>query len=74
MDKIFYTTITYQTILRNENWKQGGNALTKMSDAKEGELWMDVHMYGKTKAEAKSKLLKFLSGNGKTDIECVGAK
>lgn len=72
-NKIYYSTITYQSILRNDNWKQGGNASTFMSDTKDGKpLKMEVNQYGKTKKEAEEKLIKFLNGNGQTDIECVG--
>ena len=70
---IYYTTITYQSILRNDNWKQGGNASTFISDNKDGKpMKMEVNQYGKTKKEAEEKLIKFLNGNGQTDIECVG--
>ena len=72
-NKIYYSTITYQSILRNDNWKQGGNASTFMTDTKDGKsLKMEVNQYGKTKKEAEEKLIKFLNGNGQMDIECVG--
>ena len=53
-NKIYYSTITYQSILRNDNWKQGGNASTFMADTKDGKpLKMEVNQYGKTKKEAE---------------------
>lgn len=70
---IYYTTITYQSICKKDNWKLGGNASTFVSDSKDGKpMKMEVNQYGKTKKEAKEKLIKFLSSNGQTNIECVG--
>lgn len=70
---IYYTTITYQSILKKDNWRAGGNASTFMADTKDGKpLKMEVNQYGKTKKEAEEKLIKFLSSNGQTNIECVG--
>ncbi len=70
---IYYTTITYQSIFKKDNWRAGGNATTFMSDNKDGKpMKMEVNQYGKTKKEAEEKLIKFLNGNGQTDIECVG--
>lgn len=73
MAKIYYTPITYQSNLRKDNWKHGGNASTFMSDdfSLERPLKMEVNQYGRTKDEAREKLLKFLSSNGQTEIECV---
>lgn len=70
---IYYTTITYQSICKKDNWKLGGNASTFMADSKDGKpMKMEVNQYGKTKKEAEEKLIKFLSSNGQTNIECVG--
>jgi len=71
--KIYYTPITYQSICRKDNWRLGGNASTFMSDDKEGRFNIEVNQYGKTKKEAKDKMIKFLSSSGQTEIVCVEA-
>lgn len=70
---IYYTTITYQSICKKDNWKLGGNASAFMADSKDGKpMKIEVNQYGKTKKEAEEKLIKFLSSNGQRVIECVG--
>jgi hypothetical protein len=68
---LFHTEIQIKTIAKNGGEKFGANAECKfwVGDSK---MKMDVSQYGKTKKEAEEKLMKFLTNNGKNQIECVG--
>lgn len=65
---IYYSAIKFEAILRDDNWKQGGNAHFFYGDNVELVPRFETRVYGKTKAEAEQKALKFL---GK-EVECVG--
>lgn len=54
---VYYAAITFESILKNDNWKLGGHAKTKVTS---GRLDSDVRVYGKTKQEAEEKMYKFL--------------
>lgn len=69
MAKIYYETIRIETICKNGSEKFGVNAITNMSSNKDGSMKMEVSYFGKTKQEAESKLLKFLTDNS----ECIGS-
>lgn len=69
MGKIYYETIKIETICKNGSEKFGANAITNMSMDIDGSMKMEVSQFGKTKKEAKEKLLKFLTD----DAECVGS-
>lgn len=69
MAKIYYETIKIETICKNGSEKFGANAITNMSMNRDGSMKIEVWQFGKTKKEAESKLLKFLTNNA----ECVGS-
>ena len=71
MEKIYYTTIKIIPLCKNGGWKFGGNATTKFSDNKEMKHGMDAEMFGESEEICMEKMLKFLSGNGTTEIECI---
>ena len=72
-EKIYYSTITFKSHLKKDNWKFGGTASTFFSKFKDGEpLKIEANVYGKTKQEAEEKMMKFLKGEGKLEIECIG--
>jgi len=73
MENIYYTTIIYKSNFKNDNWRAGGAASTFMSNNRDGKPFkMEIGQFGKTKEEAKEKLIKFLNGDGKNNIECIG--
>lgn len=70
--KIYYTPITFKSVLSNDNWNYGGNAFSVISVNITGKPFkMDVNQYGKTKKEAEERLMNFISGKGTNNIECV---
>lgn len=73
METFYYETIEIETICKNGSEKHGANAKTTTSLSKDGTaLKMEVSQYGKTKEEAKQKLIDFITGKGKYITECVG--
>lgn len=72
MGTIYYETIKFKTICKNNSWRMGGYAKTNMSLRKNGGLKIYVEQYGKTFADAIEKLCAFLSDNDRNEIECIG--
>ena len=71
--KIYFTPIEIETICKNGSERLGANALCYFSNDPEGRFFL-VSYHGATKAEAKTKLINFLSGNGTVIIEEVKGK
>jgi hypothetical protein len=68
LDKIYYETIKIETICKNGSEKFGAEAITNISESKDGSRKMEITQFGKTKVEAEAKLLKFLTDNS----VCIG--
>jgi|GEM_PF-1476599 len=73
MTILYYTTISLETICKNGSEKYGANACTTISDKPDG-LFMAVTQHGKTKIDARKKLVKFLKSDGKIKLVPVLAK
>lgn len=66
--KVEHTKIIVTAVAKNGSERLGANAVC---DARVNGLKSEVSMFGRSKIEAKEKLISFLSGGGQSElIEC----
>jgi len=67
MITIHYTRFEFIPFYKNGSWKRGGNAKT-FCRYNNSEVSFEINMFGKSKEEAKEKLMKFLRSNGEVQL------
>ena len=73
METIFHTPIAVRTIAKNGSEKLG--CVAECVFWKDGiNLKIQVRQQGKSKLEAEEKLIRFLSENGKNNLELADEK